>query len=38
MVVNNKGKRSLEGLGIYRRIILKWILTKQGKRVWTGFI
>jgi hypothetical protein len=28
----------LADLGIYRGIILKWILKKQCGRAWTGFI
>jgi hypothetical protein len=35
---NLKERDLLEDLGIDGRIILNWILGKQGKRVWTGFI
>jgi hypothetical protein len=33
-----KGKKLLEELGIDERIILQWILEKQGGKVWIGFI
>jgi hypothetical protein len=33
-----EGKRPLGGLGTDGRIILKWILKKQDRRMWTGLI
>jgi hypothetical protein len=33
-----KGRKHLEFIGIDGKIILKWILSKYGGRVWTGFI
>jgi hypothetical protein len=33
-----KGRDHLEDQRIDRRIILKWILGKQGLGVWTGFL
>jgi hypothetical protein len=28
----------LEDLGVDRRVILKWMLVRQGVKVWIGFI
>jgi hypothetical protein len=33
-----KERDHLEDVGVDRRIILEWILGKQGGKVWTGFI
>jgi hypothetical protein len=33
-----EGRRQLARLGKSGRIILKWILKKEGNRSWTGFI
>jgi hypothetical protein len=33
-----KGKDHMEDTDIERRIILEWILKKQGGRLWTEFI
>jgi len=38
LVENLKGRDHLEDLGIDERIITEWILGKQGKKLWTGFI
>jgi hypothetical protein len=38
LIAEPKGKRSLEILRAYGRIILKLILRKQNVGVWTGFI
>jgi hypothetical protein len=35
---NLKGRDHSEDLGIDGKIILEWILGKQGGEVWTGFI
>jgi hypothetical protein len=35
---NLKGRYNLEDLGVIGRIILEWILEKQGGSVWDGFI
>jgi hypothetical protein len=35
---NLNGKDHLGDLGIYGKIIIKWILRKYGVRVWTGFM
>jgi hypothetical protein len=32
------GRDLFKGIGVEGKIILKWILMKQGGRVWTGFI
>jgi hypothetical protein len=38
-VGNSEGKRDLSKFsGLGGRIILKWILRKQGRRVWTRFM
>jgi hypothetical protein len=37
LVGNSEGKRPPEDLDLDGRIILEWILEKQGE-VWTGFI
>jgi hypothetical protein len=34
---NTKERDHLEGLGTDGRIILKWVLQKEGGEVWTGF-
>jgi hypothetical protein len=31
-------KRPMEDLGVYSKIILEWILGKQGGKVWIGFM
>jgi hypothetical protein len=36
--VNLKGKYHSDELGVDGRMILDWILGKQGGKVWTGFI
>ena len=38
LVGKPEGKRPLEILSVDGRIILKWIVTKQDVRLWTGFI
>jgi hypothetical protein len=35
---NLEGRNHLGDLSIDERIILKWILKKQGMRMWTGFM
>jgi len=35
---NMKGRHNSENLGIDGRIILEWILEKQGGKVWAGYI
>jgi hypothetical protein len=35
---NVKGRDHLEEPGVDGRIILEWILRKQGGKVWIGFI
>jgi hypothetical protein len=35
---NLKGRDHLVDIGVDRRFLLKWILKKQGARMWTGFI
>jgi hypothetical protein len=35
---NRKGTERSEGVGIAGRIILKWVLGKQGDRAWIGSI
>jgi hypothetical protein len=35
--VNLKGRNHFRDLGLDSRIILKWILEKQGARTWPGF-
>jgi hypothetical protein len=37
LAVNPKGKHHIEGLSVDGRIILKWILKKQDRRMWAGF-
>jgi hypothetical protein len=34
---NLKGRNHSEDLGVDERTILKWILWKQGGKLWTGF-
>jgi hypothetical protein len=34
---NLYGRNCLKGIGINERIILKWILEKQGAKEWIGF-
>jgi hypothetical protein len=38
LVRKSEGRDHLEYLGIARRIILEWILKKQGVRLWSGFM
>jgi hypothetical protein len=38
LVSKPEGKRPLEDLGGRWKIILKWILGKEGGKVWTGCI
>jgi hypothetical protein len=38
MLANLKGRDHLEDLGVDGRIILEWILGKQGGKVWAGCI
>jgi hypothetical protein len=38
LVGKPEGKDQSENLGIDGRIILKWILGKEGWRVWIGFM
>jgi hypothetical protein len=38
LVGNLKGKDQMKVLGADLRIIIKWILEKQGGRLWTGLI
>jgi hypothetical protein len=33
-----KGRDHSENIGVDVRIILEWILGKQGEKVWTGYI
>jgi hypothetical protein len=33
-----KGRGHMEDLGVDEIVILKWILRKEGVRLWTGFI
>jgi hypothetical protein len=33
-----EGKRPLEDLGVDEKIILEWVLGKQGGKVWARFI
>jgi len=35
--VNLNGRDPLEDLGVHGRIILKFILGKEGGKMWTGF-
>jgi hypothetical protein len=35
---NLMGRYRLEDMGVVEKIILEWILGKQGGKVWTGFI
>jgi hypothetical protein len=35
---NRKGRDHSEDLGVDGKIILEWILGKQGGKVWTGLI
>jgi hypothetical protein len=37
LVMKPEGKRPLECLSVDGKIILIWILKKQGVRMWTGF-
>jgi hypothetical protein len=38
LLQNLNGKRHLEDAGADRKIILEWILQKQGGKMWTGLI
>jgi hypothetical protein len=38
LVGNIEGKRPLEDLDVSGRIILRWILEKQDRVLWTGII
>jgi hypothetical protein len=38
LVGNLKGRDYSEDLGVDRKILLQWILGKQGGKVWTGLI
>jgi hypothetical protein len=38
LVGKHEGKRPLRRLSIDGRIVLKWILGKQGWKLWIGFI
>jgi len=35
---NPKGRDHLEDLGIDGKVILEWMLGKEGGKLWTGFI
>jgi hypothetical protein len=37
LVMKPEGKRPLECLSVHEKIILIWILKKQGVKMWTGF-
>jgi len=38
LLENLKGRNHSEDLGVDRKAVLEWILEKQGRKVWTGFI
>jgi hypothetical protein len=38
LLENQKGRDHSEDLGVDRKVILEWILMKQGGKLWTGFI
>jgi hypothetical protein len=38
MSVNLKGRDYSEDLGVYVRNLLEWTLSKQGGKVWIGFV